>query len=55
MNIILIIEMFAVLVLVIAFILLVKLVYSLEEKINCLNSILQAKNEEIDYLKKCQH
>ncbi len=55
MNIILIIEMFAVLVLGIAFILQGKLVYSLEEKIKCLNRILQAKNEEIDYLKKCQH
>ena len=52
---ILIIEMFAVLVLGIAFILQGKLVHSLEEKINRLNRILQAKNEEIDYLKKCRH
>lgn len=28
---------------------------ALEEKINTLNRLLQAKNEEIDYLKKCQH
>ena len=28
---------------------------ALEEKINTLNKILQAKNEEINYLKKCRH
>lgn len=47
--------MFAVLVLGIAFILQGKVVHSLEEKIKCLNRILQAKNEELDYLKKCRH
>ena len=55
MNIILIIEMFAVLVLGIGFICETKLRHSVEAKIKALNTIIQAKNEEIDHLKKCQH
>ena len=55
MNIILIIEMFAVLVLGIGFICETKLRHSVEAKIKALNTIIQAKNDEIDHLKKCQH
>lgn len=54
MEVILFIEMIAVLVLGIAFICQTKLTRSLEEKIKTLNKLLQAKNEEIDHL-KCQH
>lgn len=55
MIVILFIEMLAVLVLGIGFILQSKVNHSLERKIKVLNTLLQAKNDEIDYLKKCQH
>lgn len=51
MNVILIIEMLAVLVLGIGFICETKLRHSLEAKIKTLNLLLQAKNDEIDHLK----
>jgi hypothetical protein len=54
MEVILIIEMLAVLVLGIAFICQTKLTHSLEAKIKTLNKLLQAKDEEINYL-KCRH
>lgn len=55
MELILIIEMLAVAVLGFAFISQTKVNHSLEAKIKALNSIIQARNEELNQLKKCQH
>lgn len=51
MLVILIIEMLAVLVLGLGFIMQISVNHSLEKKIKLLNTLLQAKNDEIEYLK----
>lgn len=51
MLVILIIEMLAVLVLGLGFIMQITVNHSLERKIKLLNTLLQAKNDEIEYLK----